>query len=76
MVDVVRFGSRYCPQHDGCLSLLRAIEAEADARRFRKPWARTIFITRRLRQEGLSVRTLTDVRARRVRFRSGRRVAR
>lgn len=63
-IDVIRFGSIYVAQHADCFPLVEAIIADAQRRRFRTRGAALSYTTRRLRDAGLRVATITDVRAR------------
>lgn len=66
-IDVIRFGVTYVAQQPDCFPLVEAIIADAQRRRFRTRGGALSYTTRRLREAGLRVATLTDIRARRRR---------
>jgi hypothetical protein len=64
MVDVVRFGARYCSQRPEVHALLGRVVAEHMSRPYASRAARLAAVTRSLRQAGLIVATRTQIRRR------------
>ncbi len=71
-VDVIRFGATFCCQRPDCRPIVDETIAECHRRGFRTRGAALSFVTRTLREAGLTVATPVSLRARRRTIAPGR----